>query len=256
MAYETLNFQKKEHIMTIQIIGSDHDHQLIRLSNELEELSSEIIWDEEVWVIVITGESEKTFSSGIVMPETALGGNEEEAVRLYSIAEPIAKLGKPVIAAMDGDVIGQGLELALACDMRIATERSFFGLPQIKSGFIPWDGGTQRLSRLIGKGRALEMILGGETVGAREAYRTGLVSKIVPPKELIETAMGIAHEMASKGPIALRYTKEAICKGMDMTLEQGLHLEADLYLLLHTTRDRTEGIQAFRERRTPKFEGK
>ena len=256
MGYETLRFEKKEHVLAIQILGPDHDRQLIRLSNELDELCSEIIWDEEVWVVVITGEGERTFSFGIDVPQTALGGDEDEAVRLYSVAGPIAKLEKPVIVAMDGDVIGQGLELALACDIRIGTDRSFFGLPQIKSGFIPWDGGTQRLSRLIGKGKALEMILGGEPVDAREAYRTGLISRIVPPKELIGAVMGIAHEMASKGPIALRYTKEAVCKGMDMTLEQGLRFEADLYLLIHTTRDRTEGIQAFQQRRKPKFEGK
>jgi enoyl-CoA hydratase/carnithine racemase len=161
-----------------------------------------------------------------------------------------------VIAAISGDVIGQGLELALACDLRIASETSHFGLPQIKTGHLPSDGGTQRLSRLVGRGKGLEMILTGEIIDAQEALRIGLVNKVVPKKDLMEVTMKMAQEMASRGPIALRYIKEAIYKGMDMTLEQGLRLEADLYLILHTTKDRTEGIQAFRGKRKPKFEGK
>jgi enoyl-CoA hydratase len=152
--------------------------------------------------------------------------------------------------------MGQGLELALACDIRIASETSYFGMPHIKSGLIPWDGGTQRLSRLVGRGKALEMILTGEIIDAQEALRIGLVHRVVPKKDLTEVTMKLAQEMASKGPIALRYTKEAVYKGMDMTLEQGLRLEADLYLLIHTSKDRSKGIQAFRAKRTPKFGGK
>ncbi len=180
----------------------------------------------------------------------------EEEMEPQSFTEPISKLDRPVVAAISGDAIGQGLELALACDIRIASETSCFGMSHIKSGLIPWDGGTQRLSRLVGKSKALEMILTGEMIEAQEALRIGLVNKVVPKKDLTEVTMKMAKEMASKGPIALRYTKEAIYKGMDMTLEQGLRLEADLYLLIHTSKDRTEGIQAFREKRTPKFEGK
>jgi enoyl-CoA hydratase/carnithine racemase len=181
---------------------------------------------------------------------------EKEPMPYSSIAEPITKLDKPIIIAMDGNVIGQGLELALACDIRIAAEKSCFGFPQIKAGLIPWDGGTQRLTRLVGKGKALEMILTGESIDVQEAHRIGLISKIVPSGQLMTTVSEMAQEMASKAPIALRYTKEAISKGMEMTLEQGLLLEADLYLLLHTTKDRTEGIQAFREKKIPKFEGR
>jgi len=123
-------------------------------------------------------------------------------------------------------------------------------------GEIPWDGGTQRLSRLVGRGKAMEMILSGEFIDAQEAYRIGLVNKIVLPDELLTVVMDMAQKMASKGPIALKYAKEAICKGLDLSLEQGLRLEADLYFLLHTTRDRTEGITAFRDKRSPGFEGK
>jgi enoyl-CoA hydratase/carnithine racemase len=146
--------------------------------------------------------------------------------------------------------------MVLACDLRIAAETARFGLPQIKAGLIPGNGGTQRLARLAGRGKALEMILTGETIDAREAYRVGLVNKVAPLQELMSTVMGMAREMASKGSIALRYTKEAVYQGMDLTLEQGLRLEADLYLLIHTTKDRIEGITAFREKRAPKFEGK
>ena len=144
----------------------------------------------------------------------------------------------------------------MACDIRIASEAARFALTHIKSGLIPGDGGTQRLSRLIGRGKAIEMILTGEMIDAREALRIGLVNKIVPSEKLEETALHMAREMASKGPVAVRYAKEAINKGIDMTLEQGLRLEADLYLLLHTTQDRVEGIQTFQKKGVPRFEGK
>ena len=121
---------------------------------------------------------------------------------------------------------------------------------------IPWDGGTQRLSRLVGKGKAMEMILTGDMIDAQEALRIGLVNKIVRSQELLEVVMDMAHEMASKAPLALRYAKETVNKGMDLNLEQGLRLEADLYLLLHTTQDRTKGIKAFQERQEVQFEGR
>jgi enoyl-CoA hydratase/carnithine racemase len=229
---------------------------MARLSHELTELCAEITWDEKVRVIVITGSGEKSFSLGTGLNRTVSGTGEEEEMKFFSIAEPIARMDRPVIAAINGDAIGQGLEVILACDIRIAVETSRFGMPQIKGGLIPWDGGTQRLTRLVGRGKALEMIFTGETIDAKEAYRVGLVNKVVPPQELMSTVMRMAEEMASKGSIALRYTKEAVYQGMDLTLEQGLRLEADLYLLIHTTKDRTEGIRAFREKRVPKFEGR
>jgi enoyl-CoA hydratase/carnithine racemase len=152
--------------------------------------------------------------------------------------------------------MGQGLELALACDIRICSSKARLGMPQVANGDIPWDGGTQRLARLVGRGKALEMILLGETIDSAEAGRIGLVNQVVPDEKLSETVMLIAGEISKKGPLALRFAKEAIFKGMDMTLEQGLRLEADLYYLLHTTSDREEGVKAFQEKRTPKFEGR
>lgn len=148
------------------------------------------------------------------------------------------------------------MELALACDFRIAAETARLGLPQIASGLIPWDGGTQRLPRLVGRAKALEIILLGEPISAKEAYRVGLVNKVVKLVELPLAVANVAREMASGAPVAVKYAKEAVDKGLELTLEQGLRLEADLYSLLQTTQDRIEGIAAFREKRPPTFEGK
>jgi enoyl-CoA hydratase/carnithine racemase len=257
MLYQTVSLQKVDHVMVVNLNTVVNDQAgMARLSDELTERCREIAWDEEVRVVVIAGSGEKSFSLDVDLKGMVSGGGQKEEMRFLAVAEPIAKIDRPVIAAIQGDAIGQGLEMALACDIRIAGETSRFGLPQIKKGLIPWDGGTQRLTRLVGRGKALEMILTGETMSAEEAYRFGLVSQVVPPKELMAIVMKMAREMASKGSIALRYTKEAVYQGMDLTLEQGLRLEADLYLLIHTTKDRTEGIKAFREKRVPKFEGK
>jgi len=257
MVYRTLNCQKKDNVMIVSIIGPvDSLVTLAQLSDELTQLYDEIMVDEEIRVLVLTGDGEKSFSMGTDSFEPLLGDVDELGMKTWSLAEPIAKLDQPVIAAIHGDAIGQGLELVLASDIRIASETSHFGLTHIRTGHIPWDGGTQRLSRLIGKSNAIEMILTGKMIDAQEALRIGLVNKIVPSGDLLPVVLDMAHGMASKGPIALRYTKEATYKGLDMTLEQGLRLEADLYLLLHTTQDRTEGIKAFREKRTFRFEGK
>jgi enoyl-CoA hydratase/carnithine racemase len=249
MRHQVLNYKKIDQVMMINIFDTESDQvKVAQLSDELTDLCNEIVWDEEIRVVALTGAGEKSFSIGIDL----IGA----APRIQSLAEPVWKLDQPVIAAINGDATGQGLELALACDIRVATEASHFGLPHIKKGLIPWDGGTQRLSRLVGSGKTLEMILTGEMIDAQEALRIGLVNKVVPREELMKAVTGLAQEMASKGPIALRYAKEAIHKGMDLTLEQGLRLEADLYLLLHTTKDRSEGIKAFREKKVPRFEGR
>jgi enoyl-CoA hydratase/carnithine racemase len=249
MRHQVLNYRKIDQVMMINIFDTESDQvKVAQLSDELTDLCNEIVWDEEIRVVALTGSGEKSFSIGIDLIGTA--------PRIQSLAEPVWKLDQPVIAAINGDATGQGLELALACDIRVATEASHFGLPHIKKGLIPWDGGTQRLSRLVGSGKTLEMILTGEMIDAQEALRIGLVNKVVPREELMKAVTGLAQEMASKGPIALRYAKEAIHKGMDLTLEQGLRLEADLYLLLHTTKDRSEGIKAFREKKVPRFEGR
>jgi enoyl-CoA hydratase len=257
MVYRGLVYQREEYVAIINLGGIiNNGAGLVQLCNELMDVCFDITLEKEIRVVILNGEIENSFSinPGLISADSEF--HDGKISKLFSLADPIAKFEQPVIAVMNGDASSQGLELALACDVRICSKNSHFAMTQVTDGEIPWDGGTQRLSRLVGKGKALELILTGETIDAQEAFRIGLVSKIVPSDQLMVVAMDMAREMVSKSPIALRYAKEAIHKGMDLTLEQGLRLEADLYLLIHTTMDREEGIQAFREKRTPKFEGK
>ena len=226
-----------------------------QVAEELVDICSDVSLDEGIKVVIVTAAGESAFSIG-TDPYEIQSGDSIQDTTLFSVAVPVANLNCPTIAAINGDALGQGLELALACDLRIAAEIARFGLPYISSGIIPWDGATQRLPRLIGVAKAMEMVLTGEIIDAREACRIGLVSKIVPPKELIPIVNDMGQAMASQSPLALNFAKEAINDGLDLTLEQGLRLEADLYFLLHTTEDRTEGIKAFLEKRPPKFKGK
>ena len=226
------------------------------MAAELGEIADIIGWDSEVSVLVLTGAGEKAFCAGTDSEEISSYTGREEFVSRLSAASIIGSFNRPVIAAINGDAIGQGLELALASDIRVCAEKARLALPQITDNDIPWDGGTQRLARLVGVSKAMEMILMGESVDSREALRIGLVNRVVPSKDVMETAVGLARELAAKGPIALRLVKEAVYKGLDMTLAQGLLFEADLYFLLHTTKDRTEGIKAYQEKRKPHFEGK
>jgi enoyl-CoA hydratase/carnithine racemase len=256
MLHPTLTHQKEEDLVVIRIGLVKTPEEMTQLSGELRDLCEDITFDPDIRVVVLTGADKNSFSieAGISLSDSESG--EDPEPEIWSLTDPIAKLDLPVIAGITGDTMGQGLELALACDIRIASEAARFALTHIKSGLIPGDGGTQRLSRLVGKGKGIEMILTGEMIDAQEALRIGLVNRIVPSEKLQETAMQMAREMASKGPIAMKYAKEAINKGIDMTLEQGLRLEADLYLLLHTTQDRAEGIQMFQKKGVPQFRGK
>jgi enoyl-CoA hydratase/carnithine racemase len=161
----------------------------------------------------------------------------------------------PVVAAINGDARGVGLALALACDLRIASAQASLGVGDPVRTHIPANGLTQLLPRTVGRGKAMELLLTTETIDAGEALNIGLVHRVVAHQDLVSEALKMAEDIASKGPIALRYAKEAVNKGMDLTLEQGLRLECDLYMVLHTTHDRTEGIKAFREKRKPSFKG-
>jgi len=258
MPYETLIYEKTGGVGMITINRPKVSNTInARLVDELTDICDNINHDEETRAVIITGSGEKAFCVGVDLSEfSSMAGINHQRANLLSVAAPVASLTSPVIAAINGDALGQGLELALACDLRIASETAHFALPHITSDIIPWDGATQRLPRLIGKAKAMEMILTGETIDAVDAYRIGLVNKVVPPEELIQAVKNMWQAVAAKASLPLKYAKEAIHKGLDLTLEQGLRLEADIYFLLQTTEDRTEGIRAFLEKRHPQFKGK
>jgi len=232
------------------------------VAQDLQEACQQANQDAEVYAVVLTAagdvfcrgsEMERLAASGMSLRDALAKGN---GAARFEAAGVVAAIDRPVIAAVNGDALGQGLELALAADVRIASSTAHFGFPQVKAGLMPADGGTQRLPRIIGKGRALEFVLAAETIDAQQALGIGLVSQVVPAADVLKTALAFAQNAATKAPIALRYVKEAVNKGMDLTLEQGLRLEADLYFLIHTTADRTEGIRAFLEKRKADFKGK
>lgn len=254
MSNEIIEFRKEGRVGVIAFTAEGLEKEESSfIKYKFSDICSEISSDQTVRVVVITGMGENIFR--IKAPESY---EELEDSRIYvpSIVESAAGLEIPVIIGMDGYVAGQGLELALACDIRIATPESTFGLPQVSMGFIPFEGGTQRLPRLIGRAKAMEMILTGEMIDAKTGYEIGLINRIVKKEQLTSTIMTLAQEMSAKSPVSLMYTKEAVNKGMELTLEQGLRLEADLYFLIHTTRDRPEGIKAFQEKRKPNFKGR
>ena len=210
--------------------------------------------DISVRVIVITGAGEH-FCSAPPHSLPLSSNGTAVAIQPPRVAATVAALEAPVIAAINGPAIGQGLELALACDLRIAAEGARFAMPQVPAGVLPWDGGTQRLPRIVGRGRALEMLMTGREVDALEALDMGLVHELVPRGELAARAQALAESIAAAAPIALRYTKEAVLRGVDMDLDAGLRFEADLNILLQSTADRVEGVRSFLERRSPRFRG-
>jgi enoyl-CoA hydratase len=247
MSYSTVIYAKDGHIGRITLNRPEAGNAVNRpLAQELAAVCDRINQDDDVYVAVITGAGDGTFCRG----------REPGPAGRCSVAASVAGIDRPVIAAINGDALGQGLELALSGDIRIASSQARFGLPEVGEGLIPLDGGTQRLPRIVGRAKALELVLTAESISAEEALAIGLVNKIVPPEALAAEVDAIVQTIIAKGPIALRYAKEAVNKGLDLTLEQGLRLESDLYFLLHTTADRMEGVRAFREKRPPHFNGK
>jgi enoyl-CoA hydratase len=246
MPRSTVVYTKKDHIGYITLNRPQAGNSInLKLAQELEDICLKVNQDDDIYVVIITGAGDKTFCSGV-----------EKSGTRCSVAAAIASIEKPVIAAINGDALGQGLELALSCDIRLSSDKAKFGFPEVTKGLIPSDGGTQRLPRIVGRSKALELILSAETITAEEALRIGLVSKVVKGEELARETKALAKVVAAKAPIALRFIKEAVNKGLDLTLEQGLRLEADLYFLIHTTADRAEGINAFLKKRPPQFKGK
>lgn len=246
MPYRTIKHIVKNHIANITLNRpKDGNAVNLEMAQELQEVCRAINGDNGIYVVTLTG-------SGDVF---CAGGDVQKAGQLYPAAA-VAAIDRPVIAAVNGDALGEGMEIALAADIRIASDKARFSLPQVAGGIIPADGGTQRLPRIVGRGKALELLMTADIIKAAAALEIGLVSRVVPPEALAAELQKLAETVAAKGPIALRYLKEAIIKGMDMTMEQGLRLEADLYFLLHTTADRTEGIKSYLEKRKPDYKGK
>jgi enoyl-CoA hydratase len=214
--------------------------------------------DETVRCLIVTGAGEKSFIAGADINELAaltptLG--REHARAGQAVFDLVEQLGKPVIAAINGYALGGGCELAMACTIRIAADTARLGQPEINLGMIPGFGGTQRLSRLVGTGRAFELLLTGEPIGAAEAYRIGLVNRVVPASELMAEAHRLAAAIAAKAPVAVRYVLEAVRGGVQLPLADALALEATLVGLMASTADMREGARAFLEKRAPEFKG-
>lgn len=258
--YKTLIYEKKDDIGILTVNRPD---KLNAISNELTSEFSSLLYelekDDKLRVLVITGAGDKAFVAGADIQELvdrdARMGRRVSRER-QEIFSRIENLPVPVIAAVNGYALGGGLELALACNIRVCSEKAQFGAPEVKLGIIPGDGGTQRLPRLVGLGRAMEMILTGEFIDAQEAYRIGLVNKVVPLEELMNTAMELAQKMASRPPLAVRYAKEAVNRSQEGDAASGFALESYLHALTCTTEDKKEGVAAFLEKRKGKFKGK
>jgi enoyl-CoA hydratase len=215
--------------------------------------------DPSVHGVILTGAGDKAFIAGADISELAhVNAYEaEESSRFgQSVLDFIENLGKPVIAAVNGFALGGGCETAMACTIRIAAEHAKFGQPEVKLGLLPGGGGTQRLPRLVGKGRALQLILTGETISAQEAYRIGLVNEVVPSANLIERAEAILKQITANAPIAVKFSLEAANKGLETSQAEGFALEASYFGICAATEDKKEGTSAFLEKRAPQFHGR
>jgi enoyl-CoA hydratase/carnithine racemase len=229
---------------------------------ELGEAVDELLADDEVKAIVITGAGTNAFVAGADIPEIKeLLENPEEGYeearafieRGQAVNLKIEKATKPIIAAINGFCLGGGLELAMACHMRICSDRARMGQPEINLGLIPGWGGTQRLARIVGKGKALEVILTGDMITAQEAYRVGLVNKVVPAGAVLKEAQGLARKIVSKSKFPVAAALKAVTEGLAVRIEEGLKIEADQFVGLADTEDIREGVNAFLEKRQPQF---
>ena len=259
MAYKTVLLSINNRVATVTINRPDKLNALnAECKNELRDIFNSFKTQHEIDAVIITGSGEKAFVAGTDIGE--LRSLDRDTGKEFSLSgqtlfDAIQHLGKPVIAAINGYALGGGCELALACHIRIATENAKFGQPEVNLGIIPGYGGTQRLARLVGSGKAMEMILTGNQISAQEALRIGLVNMVVPSAQLLETAQNLAATILSKGQLAIRMSIKAINASLEMPLSEGLNVEASLFGECCSTNDFKEGITAFLEKRKPNFKG-
>src|SRR6202167_5805401 len=260
MNFENILFEKKGAIAYVTVNRPKVLNALnMATMEELGVAFNEIKTDAAIRVAILTGAGEKAFVAGADIGELAKQdavSGKEYTHRGQSVLNLIENLGKPVIACINGFALGGGCELALACTMRLASENAKLGQPEVKLGIIPGYGGSQRLPRLVGKGIAMQMVLAGEMITAQEAHRIGLVNEVTAAAELIPRAEAIAAKIIANAPLAVQYTLEAVNKGMEMPLAEGLHLEATLFGVCCATEDKKEGTTAFLEKRPAQFKGK
>ncbi|MCR4374383.1 MAG: enoyl-CoA hydratase-related protein [Acidobacteria bacterium] len=230
-----------------------------RTLDELTAAFDAVAADPEVRAVILTGAGDKSFVAGADINELAVQtpvGGRDHARRGQRLFDRIERLGKPVIAAVNGFALGGGCELAMACTMRLAADTARFGQPEINLGIIPGYAGSQRLPRLVGRGRAQELLLTGDMISADEAFRIGLANRVVPAAQLMEEARKLAHTLAAKAPVAVRYILDAVASGADMAFAEAEDHEATLFGLVSTTDDMREGTRAFLDKRKPAFTGK
>ncbi len=260
MSFENITLEKKDGIaiLTInrpQVLNALNRKTIEEIARAVDDIES----DESVKVLIITGAGERAFVAGADINEFVgidVVTAKELSRNFQLLLNRIETLGKPVIAAINGLALGGGCELAMACDIRIASEKARLGQPEINLGIIPGAGGTQRLPRLVGIAKAKELIFTGDMIDAREAERIGLVNRVVPPDRVVDEAVELAKKLAGKSPFILKLAKEAINTGMNMDIYSAIALENDLVTIAFTTEDKEEGMRAFMEKRKPEFKGK
>ena len=260
MDFQNLRLETREGVAVLTVNRPDKLNALnVQTLGELEQAFAHLATAADVRGVILTGSGEKAFVAGADIAELATQTPVQGkliARRGQAIFDAVENLGKPVIAAVNGFALGGGCELAMACHVRVASENARLGTPEVKLGLMCGYAGTQRLARLVGKGRALEILLTGEMVDAQEALRIGLVNRVVPKDKLMAEAEGLLRKMLANAPLALRHTLEAVNSGLQLPFEQAQELEASLFGLLCSTEDMREGTQAFLEKRPARFQGR
>lgn len=260
MSFDNLLVEREAGVAVLTIHRPQRLNALdARTLDELRQAVLDLQHDDSVRCLIVTGSGEKAFVAGADINE--LAGDAPDAARRRALAgqqvfDLIERFGKPVIAAVNGCALGGGCELAMACTIRLASDTARFGQPEINLGLIPGFAGTQRLARLVGKAKAMEMVLTGAPITAQNALAIGLVNRVVPAEDLMREARALAAELAGKPPIALRYAMDAINQGLEMPFAEACQLEAALFGMVTTTDDMREGTRAFLEKRKPEFKGR